>query len=174
MRFHTLRQAASSEWLNGVLRAVVSHEDNAAWRKVWKRMHVSFADSAIREIFSCLTPVIPLPASALLKSGTVPRGDGWYRPGVGPIGKPGNPSLCVIDRGVQERRPLPGNQQSKPGTRHPDQTRTRQPVAQAIVCDVAQSQQLVNRGDQRGISDVVVQAVRNIKPEETAESFGDC
>jgi hypothetical protein len=47
----------------------------------------------------------------------------------------------------------------------------RQPIVQAIVGDVAKCEYLVNRGNQRGIGEVVIQIVRDIKPGGTAEDF---
>ena len=90
---------------------------------------------------------------------------------MGPIGKPGNPSVYVVDRGVQERCPLPGNQQLKPENMVYVESEHCQPVVQPIVCDVAESEHLVNSGDQSRICYVVIQVVGDIKPGGTAEDL---
>src|SRR5713226_7403547 len=91
---------------------------------------------------------------------------------MGPIRKPRNPCMRVIDRGVQECCALPGNQQSKPGNYVQVESEHCQPVVQPKVCDVAESEHLMNGWDQRRICDVVIQVVGNIEPGGTTEDFG--
>jgi len=79
--------------------------------------------------------------------------------------------MYVVNRGVQERCPLPGNQQLKPRNLVQVECEHCQPVVQPVVCDMAESNHLVNGGDQRRITNVVVQVVRNIEPRGTAEDF---
>ena len=52
-------------------RTPFSYSDDAAGRKVRKRMHVSVADLAVKKSSSCSVRVIPLRASAWLTQATV-------------------------------------------------------------------------------------------------------
>ena len=79
--------------------------------------------------------------------------------------------MSVVDRGVQKCCSLPGNQHSKPGNYVEVESEHCQPVVKPVVCDMAESEQLVNRGDQRRTCDVVVQVAGNIKEGGTAEKF---
>ena len=80
--------------------------------------------------------------------------------------------MYVVDRRIQERRPLLRNQHLKPGNMVQVESEHCQPVVQTIVCDAAESEHLMNAWDQGGVRDVVIQVVWNIEPGGTAEDFG--
>ena len=79
--------------------------------------------------------------------------------------------MYVVDCGVQKRSLPPGNQQAKRGNFVQVESEDCQPVVQAVVCDMAESEHLVNRGDQRRICDVVIQVVGDIKAGGTTEDL---
>ena len=59
----------------------------------------------------------------------------------------------------------------KPGNLAQVESENSQPIVQPVVCDMAESEQLMNGGDQSRICDVVIQVVGNVEPGGTAEDF---
>ena len=126
-------------------------------------MHVFFANLGIEKSSLAQREQVRCSSWGYRNQKLSQRSDRWYRPCMGPIRKPGNPCMRVIDRGVQECCALPGNQQSKPGNCVQVESEHCQPIAQPIVCNVAESEHLMNGGDQRRVSDVVIQVVGDMK-----------
>src|SRR6185437_7163097 len=80
-----------------------------------------------------------------------------------PSGKPRNPRLRVVDRGIEKDCALPRNQQAQPRNQVQIESENGQPIAQPVVRDPAESKQLMDIGRQRRIGDIVIKVVGNMK-----------